>query len=97
MRKLKEILYKVAIEGISGSTDLDVNLISIDSRNIKLGNMYVAIKGAKVDGHDFIDQSIASGAKSIICEVLPKTLAEGVVYIKVDDAREALAWLAGPS
>ena len=93
MRKL-EILYKVAIEGISGSTDLDVNLISIDSRNIKLGNMYVAIKGAKVDGHDFIDQSIASGAKSIICEVLPKTLAEGVVYIKVDDAREALAWLA---
>lgn len=94
MRKLKEILYKVAIEGISGSTDLDVNLISIDSRNIKLGNMYVAIKGAKVDGHDFIDQSIASGAKSIICEVLPKTLAEGVVYIKVDDAREALAWLA---
>ena len=94
MRKLKEILYKVAIEGISGSTDLDVNLISIDSRNIKLGNMYVAIKGAKVDGHDFIDQSIASGAKSIICEVLPKTLAEEVVYIKVNDAREALAWLA---
>ena len=94
MRKLKEILYKVAIEGISGSTDVDVNLISIDSRNIKPGNMYVAIKGAKVDGHNFIDQSIDLGAQSIICEVLPKTLAEGVVFIKVDDAREALAWLA---
>ncbi|MEK9516931.1 MAG: Mur ligase domain-containing protein, partial [Flavobacteriaceae bacterium] len=94
MKKLKEILYKVAIEGISGSTDVDVNRISVDSRTVKPGNMYVAIKGVQVDGHRFIDQAIDSGAQSIICEILPKTLAEGVVFIKVGDAREALAWAA---
>lgn len=94
MKKLKEILYKVAIEGISGSTDIDVTHISIDSRTTKPGNMYVAIKGTQVDGHRFIDQAISLGAQSIICETLPETLTSGVVFIQVSDAREALAWTA---
>lgn len=94
MKKLKEILYKVAIDGISGSTDIDVTHISIDSRTVEPGNMYVAIKGTQVDGHQFIDQAIELGARSIICQNLPKTLAPGVVFIQVSDAREALAWTA---
>lgn len=94
MKKLKEILYKVAIEGISGSTDIGVTHISIDSRSVKPGNLYVAIKGNQLDGHQFIDQAISLGAQSIICESLPKTLAKGVVFIQVRDAREALAWVA---
>ena len=94
MKKLKEILYKVAIEGISGSTDIDVTHISIDSRSTKSGNMYVAIKGTQVDGHEFIDQAISLGAKSIICEILPENLTSDVVFIQVSDAREALAWTA---
>ena len=87
-------MYKVAIEGISGSTDIDVTHISIDSRTTKPGNMYVAIKGTQVDGHRFIDQAISLGAQSIICETLPETLRSGVVFIQVSDAREALAWTA---
>tara|TARA_B100001057_G_scaffold498582_1_gene606105 strand:- start:2582 stop:4042 length:1461 start_codon:yes stop_codon:yes gene_type:complete len=94
LKKLKEILYKVAIEGISGSTDIDVTHISIDSRSTKSGNMYVAIKGTQVDGHEFIDQAISLGAKSIICEILPENLTSDVVFIQVSDAREALAWTA---
>ena len=87
-------MYKVAIEGISGSTDIDVTHISIDSRTTKPGNMYVAIKGTQVDGHRFIDQAISLGAQSIICETLPETLTSGVAFIQVSDAREALAWTA---
>ncbi len=87
-------MYKVAIEGISGSTDIDVTHISIDSRTTKPGNMYVAIKGTQVDGHRFIDQAISLGAQSIICDTLPETLTSGVVYIQVSDTREALAWTA---
>ena len=87
-------MYKVAIEGISGSTDIDVTHISIDSRSTKSGNMYVAIKGTQVDGHEFIDQAISLGAKSIICEILPENLTSDVVFIQVSDAREALAWTA---
>ena len=94
MKKLKEILYKVAIDGISGSTDIDVNNISIDSRTVESGNMYVAIKGTLVDGHQFIKQAIELGARSIICKNLPKILASGVVFIQVSDPREAFALTA---
>jgi len=94
LKKLKEILYKVAIDGISGSTDIDVTHISIDSRTVESGNMYVAIKGTQVDGHQFIKQAIELGARSIICQNLPKILAPGVVFIQVSDAREALALTA---
>ena len=94
MKKLKEILYKVPIEGILGSTDVEVPHISIDSRKIEKGDIYVAIKGAQVDGHQFIDDAIAMGAKSIICETLPEKLATAVVFIQVCDAREALGWMA---
>ena len=94
MRKLKEILYKVAIQGLSGSTDVEVNDISSDSRTIKPGNMYVAVRGTQVDGHQFIGQAIKLGAQSIICETLPEKLEPGVVFIQVDDCRDALGWIA---
>lgn len=87
-------MYKVALEGISGSTDMGVSHISTDSRNITQGDLYVAIKGTQVDGHQFIDQAIASGAQSVICENLPENLKTGIVYIHVNDAREALGWAA---
>ncbi|MEC7173525.1 MAG: Mur ligase domain-containing protein, partial [Bacteroidota bacterium] len=63
MKKLKEILYKVAIEGLSGSTDVEVNHISMDSRTIKPGSMYVAVRGTQVDGHQFICKAIELGAR----------------------------------
>ena len=54
MKKLKEILYKVPIEGILGSTNVEVPQISIDSRKIEKGGIYVAIKGVQVDGHHLV-------------------------------------------
>ncbi len=94
MKKLKEILYKVSIEGISGSTAIDVGDISIDSRDVMKDDMYVAITGTQLDGHQFIGQAIASGAKSILCEKLPENLEAAVVYIQVKDTRSALGWVA---
>lgn len=94
MKKLKEILYKVSIEGISGSTAIDVGNISIDSRDVMKEDMYVAITGTQLDGHQFIGQAIASGAKSILCETLPENLEAAVVYIQVKDTRLALGWVA---
>ncbi|MCH1453858.1 MAG: UDP-N-acetylmuramoyl-L-alanyl-D-glutamate--2,6-diaminopimelate ligase [Flavobacteriaceae bacterium] len=94
MKKLKEILYKVSIEGISGSTAIDVGNISIDSRDVMKDDMYVAITGTQLDGHQFIGQAIASGAKSILCETLPENLEAAVVYIQVKDTRSALGWVA---
>ncbi len=47
---LKDILYKVALEAVKGSTDVEVNKIEFDSRKIVSGDAFVAIKGTVSDG-----------------------------------------------
>lgn len=64
-----------------------------DSRKVKKGQTFVAIKGLTVDGHDFINQAIENGAKQIICEKdlnLDSPYINGVPYIKVDNTSEYL-------
>ncbi|WP_347173607.1 UDP-N-acetylmuramoyl-L-alanyl-D-glutamate--2,6-diaminopimelate ligase [Polaribacter uvawellassae] len=91
MKNLKDILYKVSIEEVLGSTDIEINSIQFDSRKVKSNDMYVAQKGVTVDGHLFIEKAILLGATAIICEELPEVILENVSYIKVKDAKSALA------
>ena len=94
MKKLEDILYKVRIIAIHGSRDVNVNSITIDSRKVNNASMFIAIKGEKFDGHDFIQQSIDSGAAIIVCEELPAVLNDAVTYIQVKNAHEAAAYIA---
>ena len=91
---LKDILYKVAIEAVKGSTDVEVNKIEFDSRKIVSGDAFVAIKGTVSDGHDFIAKAISLGATVVVCETLPNNISEGVTYIQVADTSSALAYMA---
>ena len=61
MSQLKDILYKVAIESVHGSTDLTIDKIEFDSRKVSKNDVFVAIKGALSDGHQFIDKAISLG------------------------------------
>lgn len=88
---LKEILYKVPIEAVLGSTSLPIRDIQFDSRKVAKGDLFVAIKGTVVDGHEFIKKSIDQGAIAVICEILPKIQINNVTYIQVKDAQQALA------
>ncbi|MES2811909.1 MAG: UDP-N-acetylmuramoyl-L-alanyl-D-glutamate--2,6-diaminopimelate ligase [Bacteroidota bacterium] len=92
--KAKDILYKVAIEAVHGSTDVDVNAIHFDSRKIESNDVFVAIKGTLSDGHSFIDKAISLGASVVVCEDLPANLLSQITYIQVKDTNEALAHLA---
>lgn len=94
MKKLEDILYKVRIIAIHGSRDVNVNSITIDSRKVNNASMFIAIKGEKFDGHDFIQQSINNGAAIIVCEELPAVLNDAVTYIQVKNAHEAAAYIA---
>jgi UDP-N-acetylmuramoyl-L-alanyl-D-glutamate--2,6-diaminopimelate ligase len=94
MIKLKDILYRVAIEAVQGSTDIPVHKIEFDSRNIGADDLFVAVRGTRSDGHDFIQTAIDQSATAIVCEVFPENLVHGVTYILVADAAEALAYLA---
>ena len=91
---LKDILYKVAIEAVKGSTEIAVNKIEFDSRNIQENDVFVAIRGTVSNGHDFIEKAINLGAVAVICDVLPEVIVIGITYIQVKDTNSALAFMA---
>jgi UDP-N-acetylmuramoyl-L-alanyl-D-glutamate--2,6-diaminopimelate ligase len=69
---LSDILYKVNIRSVAGSTSVRVNDIQIDSRKIKAGALFVAVKGAVANGHQFIEKAIENGATVIVYEENPE-------------------------
>ncbi|TDD94035.1 UDP-N-acetylmuramoyl-L-alanyl-D-glutamate--2,6-diaminopimelate ligase [Flavobacterium cellulosilyticum] len=91
---LKEIIYKVAIEAVKGTTDIKINKMEFDSRNIVANDVFVAIRGTVSNGHDFIDNAINLGAIAIVCDTFPENVIIGITYIQVKDTNEALAFMA---
>lgn len=91
---LSDILYKVSIRAITGSTDVEVNDIQIDSRKIKPGAAFIAVKGAAADGHQFIDNAIENGAAVIVHQESTENKKEGVVYVQVENSAAAAAYMA---
>ncbi len=91
---LREVLYKVAIRSVVGSTDLVIEDVQLDSRKVKKGSLFIAIKGAAADGHQFIDSAIQKGATAIICESMPVNRSAGIVYVQVQEGAEAAAYIA---
>lgn len=94
MKILKDILYKVTINAVVGSTSTTVNKIEFDSRKVETDDVFIAIRGTLADGHNYIEKAIADGAKSVVCEVLPEILQDGVTYIEVANSNQALAFMA---
>lgn len=94
MSILKDILYKVTIEAVHGSTDLAIEKIEFDSRKVSNNDVFVAIKGSLSDGHQFIDKAISLGAAVVVCEDLPTTLLDNITYVKVQNSNQALSYLA---
>jgi len=91
---LKDILYKVAIEAVKGTTDVSVGKIEFDSRKIVSDDVFVAIKGTVSNGHDFIEKAISLGAVAVVCEVVPETTHDGITYVQVEDTSLALAYMS---
>jgi UDP-N-acetylmuramoyl-L-alanyl-D-glutamate--2,6-diaminopimelate ligase len=91
---LKDILYKVAIESVTGSTDIAIQKIDFDSRKIEENDVFIAIRGTLSDGHDYIEKAIQLGATAIICDTLPENIEKGITYISVKDTNSALAFMA---
>jgi UDP-N-acetylmuramoyl-L-alanyl-D-glutamate--2,6-diaminopimelate ligase len=91
MAILQDILYKVSIRSVHGNTQAEVQHLQIDSREVKKGDAFIAIKGTASDGHRFIGTAIEQGAEVVICEQFPTELKEDITYVQVADS----AWAAG--
>jgi UDP-N-acetylmuramoyl-L-alanyl-D-glutamate--2,6-diaminopimelate ligase len=74
---------------IVGSNDIAVRGIAIDSRAVRPGDLFIALRGEGVDGHDFIAQAIERGAAAIVAEVLPETSAHATTLLVLDSTRAA--------
>jgi UDP-N-acetylmuramoyl-L-alanyl-D-glutamate--2,6-diaminopimelate ligase len=92
--KLRDILPADAeIEG--RTADLDVGGVSVDSRAIKSGDVFVAVEGGKTDGLKFVGAAIAAGATAILAQRRPDApLPPHVAFVRVGNARRALALMA---
>lgn len=95
MNNLSDILYKVSIEKVVGAIQLSVNNLHFDSRKVTLNDVFIAVNGVHVDGHDYIKKAIDQGALAIVCEKLPKQQINGVTYVVVKDSQQALSIMAG--
>ena len=91
---LKDLLYKVAIEIVKGSTDIAIGKIDFDSRKIAENDVFVAIRGTISDGHEFIEKAINNGAVVIVCDTFPEVMVNGITYVQVKDTNKALAFMS---
>ena len=94
MASLQTILYGVNIHSIVGSTSVEINGLQIDSRKVRPGNCFIAVKGVITDGQKYIDAAIANGAISIVCEMMPDVINENVHYTVVENAAKAAGIMA---
>ncbi len=94
MANLQNILYKVHLQAINGSTNKEITDVQIDSRKVSAGSAFVAIRGALSDGHTFINAAIEKGATVIVCEEMPLLMLENITYLKVNNTNEAVAYMA---
>jgi UDP-N-acetylmuramoyl-L-alanyl-D-glutamate--2,6-diaminopimelate ligase len=94
MALLQQILYKVKIISVKGIPVNEINELQIDSRKIKAGDCFIAVRGSTTDGHTFINTAISNGATVIICQNLPGELEKDIQYIEVQSSAEAAGVMA---
>ena len=92
--KLKELLKDILVIAIVGSEDVEITDVNIDSRRIKDGHLFIAMKGTQVDGHKFVPKAIELGAKAVMCEDMPEEKAEGVTYVQVESTEDVVGKVA---
>src|SRR5574344_2037246 len=98
--KLKVLLQVLNVLEFTADLDTDISHVCYDSRQTRPGDLFVAMHGFAVDGHDFIGKAMEAGAAAVLCEKVPRGgISEGssdipqggIPYVRVADSRRALA------
>ena len=89
--RLKELLGAVGCSGVSDSEEIEITGISTDSRDVKEGDIFIAVKGHTLDGHDYLEQAVRNGASAL---VVGRAFESGLPTCMVEDTSVAAALLA---
>ena len=92
--KLTDLLKAIQPIKIIGDTEKEITGVNIDSRLIKEGHLFMAMRGTQADGHAYISSAIAKGATAILCEELPDKIEKEIPYIVVNDSEETVGKIA---
>lgn len=90
MMKLKSILKNIEVISPARYPDPEITAVVFDSRKVETGCLFVAVKGTRTDGHEYIESAISNGAAAIICEDLPSATYKKIAVLKVTDSAKAL-------
>ncbi|SEA22952.1 UDP-N-acetylmuramoylalanyl-D-glutamate--2,6-diaminopimelate ligase [Desulfuromusa kysingii] len=91
---LEQLLVATQPLDVVGSMTMAISGLACDSRKVQAGTLFFALPGAKVDGFDYLPQAVQAGAVAVVAERLPDVCVEGVCYVKVANARQAMAAIA---
>lgn len=93
--ELRKVLNSIENLKAKGNLEIDINKIEKDSRLIKQGDLFVAIRGFEVDGHDYIETAIKNGAVAVMvdkeCDIKNLNIPESVTLLVAENTRKALA------
>ena len=90
--RLAKLLRGVDAKGLPAHSDLEIQEIAYDSRKVRPGTLFVAIRGEKTDGNNFVADAVARGAAAIASEQpILATMPADFPWIQVADARKTLA------
>lgn len=87
---IEKILDGIGTVSVTGNTGKAVSGIEFDSRQVASGSVFVAVKGYKTDGHDYIPQAVKAGAAAVICEKLPENAGGNICWVLTNDSAAAL-------
>ena len=94
MAVLADLLKNVKVIGINGNPDVEINGMELDSRQVKPGGLFFAVKGTVTDGHKFIPKALENGAVAVVCQDMPETMPEGVTFVKLENTEHAVGQIA---
>lgn len=89
MKTLKDIISTLDVQQVEGNQNVSIQDITADSRAVKPNSLFIALDGATVDGHNYIDKAVAAGAVAVIVSK-PVTVPDDVCVITVADTRQAM-------
>jgi UDP-N-acetylmuramoyl-L-alanyl-D-glutamate--2,6-diaminopimelate ligase len=93
MKKLSELIGQTRIAELTGSPEVMISGLTMNSREVVSGSLFAAIRGTHTDGHKYIAQAIEQGAAAILCEQMPQ-IATDTVILRVDKASQSIGPIA---
>ena len=94
MKLLNDILKGLELIETRGDLSISIRSIQFDSRKVETGDLFIAVKGTHVDGHQFIAKAIEMGAVAVVCEEVPANLPKEIVFARINDSQKTFGKIA---